>query len=173
MINVFLTGKINVGKSTILDKALSNYNGVVEGFKTVPYLINGEKIGYVLEALNSKVSTDVVHFVGKKSTKSNMVGIPKTFEEYGVKILKHSLKSKPNVILMDELGIFETKALNFQSWVFNCLDSSIPVVGVLKQKSTPFLNKIKERSDTKVFYITIFNRDRQYIRFKNVLTKLL
>ena len=39
---------------------------------------------------------------------------------------------------MDELGIYERDALEFQAHVFRVLDSPLPVLGVLKDKSSPF-----------------------------------
>ena len=39
---------------------------------------------------------------------------------------------------MDELGFFESEALNFQKQVLKCLASPIPVLGVIKPLSTPF-----------------------------------
>jgi len=51
---------------------------------------------------------------------------------------------------MDELGRFELGSPAFLDVVREALASPIPVVGVLKAESNPFLDSIRARPDTAV-----------------------
>ena len=61
---------------------------------------------------------------------------------------------------MDELGFFENDAARFQEAVFRVLDADKPVLGVLKQKDTPFLRQVRHREDVIVYEIREDNRER-------------
>ncbi len=62
-----------------------------------------------------------------------MYAVTETFEDLGVRILQDCLKSKPDLIIMDELGILEAEAKTFQDYVRKCLASDIPVLGYQSQ----------------------------------------
>lgn len=96
-------------------------------------------------------------------------GIPTAFDIYGVNILKQCLEQKLDVIVMDELGFFENNAFIFQSMVHDILDLPIPVIGVIKDASTAFLDSIRERSDVDVLRVTKRNRDFIASYIKKVL----
>jgi nucleoside-triphosphatase len=64
------------------------------------------------------------------------------FEGKGCQALERSLFSS-GLVILDELGIFEEKAVKFQQAVFRLLDSKLPVLGVLKDKHTPFLDRVR------------------------------
>jgi nucleoside-triphosphatase len=172
MKNIFLTGEIKVGKSTIINKVLLNSSLNVRGFKTIPVLNNGNLTGFTMESLNPD-DTYPEPYIGKELNDGTWTSVPKTFEEYGVKILKESLIAQPDLILMDELGFFETKAPSFQQQVLNCLASSIPVLGVIKPIKTPFLNAVRSFPATVVLEINTENRNEKYVELLKLLKEVL
>jgi nucleoside-triphosphatase len=70
---------------------------------------------------------------------------------------------------MDELGRFELGSPAFLAAVGEALDSSVPVVGVLKAESNPFLDSIRARPDTAVIDLD----QAAEARFAAALTELL
>ena len=66
----------------------------------------------------------------------------------------------PGLVIMDELGFLENEAFAFQGEVFKCLECGIPVLGVLKAVSTPFLDTIRVRPDVRILEVTPENRER-------------
>ena len=72
--------------------------------------------------------------------------------------MQNALNSDADLILLDELGFFESKAENFKEKVIEVLESDNRVIGVLKKKNTDFLNSIKERADVCVIDVDIENR---------------
>ena len=58
------------------------------------------------------------------------------FNRLGCAALLHS--DAPSLMIMDELGPNEGKALDFQRAVFSALDGSVPILGVLQKRSSFF-----------------------------------
>lgn len=158
MKNVFLTGERKIGKSTIIKKALEAFKGSLGGFKTAPCFLGDGSKRYTIEGLNP-IFRGEARWICVDNGEGRMIGLTGTFEDYGVRILKHSLKEKPDLIIMDELGLFESEAYNFQKHVFAVLESPLPVLGVLKAASSSFLNEIRNRRDVIILPVTGENRD--------------
>lgn len=55
-----------------------------------------------------------------------------------------------NIAVFDELGINEEKAWSFQQAVFNVLERDIPLLGIIKAKSSPFLDKVRAHPNLKI-----------------------
>ena len=167
MNNIFLTGEKQVGKSAIINKIIVDYNEKVCGFKTL--LENTEYRRFYLESISLNNRTTEKNYISKRTEEGYTKGIIEAFDGFGTVILSECLASSPSLIVMDELGVFEKNAFLFQEMVYKCLDSAIPVLGVLKAKSSPFLDSIKNRKDVKIFYVNHDNRETQY---KKVLESL-
>lgn len=164
--NIFLTGKINVGKSTAISKFLERYlieSSLIAGFKTKPFYERGALEGYYIESQipgeNTTILQSLVGINGDFGKGKYCYGIAETFEKKAVHILCESLKIPNSIILMDELGFFEKDAEKFKEQVHRTLDSDHRVLGVIKEKRNPFLDSITERKDVKVITVTLENRD--------------
>jgi len=156
--NIFLTGDLQVGKSTIIDRVVDSLQVSIGGFKTHRYYKQGQLVGFYMISLNNDSKNKEQPFVGYCDNLS-WTAVPDTFDHFGVSILEECLEQKPNLIIMDELGFFETEAYKFQKTVKKCLSSEIPVLGVLKKADTVFLNSIKERKDLILLTTTPENRE--------------
>jgi len=174
MKNIFLTGDIKVGKSTILNNFLLSYKGIIGGFKTEPYFLEDSQKTFVLKSLNQLRRPKANQYICKPSASTGrLIPITQTFDDFGVEILNDCLEEKPNIIIMDELGIFESAALKFQENIYKCLASQIPVIGVIKNKESKFLNDLRSRTDLLIISITLENREIQKAKFFQYATKLL
>ncbi len=80
------------------------------------------------------------------------------FVEVGVPAIRGAL-ARAAIVVMDELGRFELAEPAFLVAVREALDSPVPVVGVLKAESNPFLDAIRARSDTAVISLDPATRD--------------
>ena len=81
------------------------------------------------------------------------------FRTVGISSLDNAIKQK-KLILMDELGRIETKVPEFINAVYEALDSSIPVLGVIKKESNFFLDKVRAHPDTLVIDTDDYSQDR-------------
>ncbi|NLZ27767.1 MAG: hypothetical protein GX887_02225 [Firmicutes bacterium] len=174
IINIFLTGDIRVGKSVLIDRVVDDLYIKAGGFKTLRHYSAGKHDGFVMEDLNEeKVSPVRRLFIAEKGEKDRWKGVPETFEGFGVDILRKSLSSDIDLIIMDELGYFESGAMNFQQQVFKCLSASLPVLGVIKKRSTAFLDRIRAMENVIVLPVTTASRDIIGVELRDIMTELL
>ncbi|MCB2289950.1 nucleoside-triphosphatase [Clostridium sp. CS001] len=164
--NIFLTGEIQVGKSTAILKFLEEYiskSHCMAGFKTKPFYENESLKGYYIESqIEPMISNITEYMVGLNAEfgkGKSCYGIPEVFEKKGVEILCESLKIQNSIVLMDELGFFEKDAIKFKEQVHKVLDSPHKVLGVIKGKTNEFLNSVASREDVKVIRVTLENRE--------------
>lgn len=143
--NIFLTGEINCGKSTMINSILGELKAEYTGFRTLPYEVNGIDMGYSFKAYVKDMKETPPISIKLKDEKA--FGIKETFDIFGTKALEKALKEEKKLILLDEIGIFESKSENFKNAIRKCLDSDKICFGVIKKKDNSFLNEIKSRDD--------------------------
>ncbi|MCY6369785.1 nucleoside-triphosphatase [Clostridium ganghwense] len=155
MKNLFLTGAIGVGKSTLLKKVLEKLYNSIGGFKTEGLLRDNKKTYQMISLYDGSYGYEIGTI---KITNENKQKYTTVFDDIGVQIIQNSLIDR-EVIVMDELGVIEADALIFQKVVKECLDSEKIVLGVLKKHKNSFLDYIKNREDTIVIEVTKENRE--------------
>lgn len=164
MKNIFLTGEINIGKSTIIKHFVDQININKEdigGFYTKAYVENDKVKGFFIEPVNLNFkNVDIKdRMIGYIADGIRRDGIKATFDGLGVTILDFCMKYPSKLIVMDELGFFESYAYTFQKKVHDVLSSNIGVLGVIKPFSTPFMDSIRNRKDVIEVAVTRENRD--------------
>jgi nucleoside-triphosphatase THEP1 len=112
--------------------------------------------------------------------KQTLAVCPEVFDEDGVALLRAATsdflplpaatnppqrKSPANggprakIIVMDELGFMELPARAFTEAVMRALDGEVPVLGVLRKDSNPFLDAVGTHPKVRVVEVTEANRD--------------
>lgn len=161
--HIFLTGDLQVGKSTIINKVLSETKLSIGGFKTLGANYSDDG------------SSDIIIFPADKSVQNGFVAahrkiggkevFPEVFDVHGSEFLsKHA-----ELIIMDELGYMESDAKKFQESVLEVINSDTHVLGVLRNMHTPFLDSVRENKNIEVIFVTKENREDI---FKTVLEKI-
>jgi nucleoside-triphosphatase len=157
--NVFLTGAIKCGKSTLVNKILEKLNLSYSGYRTLPYFINGLHQGFYIEGYIE--NENICKPISVKIEGYKMIPILEAFEIIGVDIVKRSIDSlNSKIILIDEIGFLEKEAYKFKEEIKKCLDSQKFVIGVLRKMEDEFFDYIKDREDTLV--IDIENIDYEF-----------
>jgi len=153
--NLFLTGPIQIGKSTAINRALEILNPTnIEGFRTIGtnFTANGDSDVVIYPA---NKSPDIGHVVAHRGNGSREV-FPTIFDRYGPEYLKNDA----DLILMDELGFLETEAHIFQHAVIQAIEKSTSVLGVIRYgKNTTFLDNLRKREDITILMVTEKNRN--------------
>lgn len=152
--HLFLTGEKHIGKSTIINKLLADSHLMLGGFRTVR----------TDSVLRDRFSVHMLR-PGECPTKENLLfvcGVPSAdtvarFDTLCCAALAQS--SGAELLLMDELGPNEAKALHFQQAVLSALDGDIPILGVLQRADSPFLKQIAAHEAVTVVEVTLENRD--------------
>lgn len=152
--HLFLTGQKRVGKSTLLHTLLADAGGPVSGFYTVRSveIFQGRPSVHMLCAAT-----------GREPTEENLLflcGIhdphaPERFDRLGTA----ALAVPGRLIVMDELGPHEARADVFCRRVMELLDGDVPVLGVLQQSDSPFLQAVARHPRVEVVEVTEENRD--------------
>jgi nucleoside-triphosphatase len=167
--NLFLTGRIKCGKSTLIKQEITPFLDDIGGYYVQRVFCSGKHCGFKMVELLDQESysleketdsiyeeKDIVVYLGDQGHREACI---KTFEEKGAEILERAYTGGKKVILMDELGRVEQFAPRFRSMVNMLLDAPVYVLGVLKKEENPFLDGIRERDD--IFVIDLDTWDYQ------------
>ncbi len=167
---VFLYGRRGAGKSTIIDKLLSELKFKPSGFRTVrgPAGAGGKSCFYIIGA---SAGFDTDNMIGYSFPDGRWGSFCEVFDNIGVKLLMFS--EKPEIIVMDELGFMEAQAKKFQKRVLEILDEDIPVIGVVKQIPEPFLQRVISHPSVRTMEVTEENRDGVYAELKQIFSRSL
>jgi nucleoside-triphosphatase len=158
--HIFLTGEIQVGKSTVIKNIISRSGLSADGFMTYWEAESDGSQSLYISPYNHQTRAAERHFV----TRRGMVGKPlltkevtEVFDKRGAEIL--SASGRKDIIVMDELGFLESDARSFHEAVLGHIVSGVPVLGVIKPARTTFLEAVRSHPATAVYEVTVQNRD--------------
>ncbi|UEL47774.1 nucleoside-triphosphatase [Terrisporobacter hibernicus] len=150
MKNIFITGDIRIGKSTVIKKVLDllrdNYenNLNIGGYKCCRNIIiekNLTKYEFFLVSLRDLSSYKIIE--NKViNNKDNVEIFTENFNLYSQK-LNDDFKNC-HLIILDEIGCAESNSYEFIDSLNKVLDSNKAVLGVLKKKNCFLINDIKK-----------------------------
>ena len=86
---VFLTGRIQCGKSTCIKQLIEECSLAVCGFQTLPFYEQGIRLGFYMHALWENPYNDV-RFSIQHPTYNEV--IPQVFDQFGVAVLQQKQK---------------------------------------------------------------------------------
>lgn len=155
--NIFLTGPIQIGKSTAIKRYLATNPALrLGGFVTVSRPMDADTIGvYIQPPVFAESDCDGAHLAGLRGGRRG--GIPETFETTGLAILDAS--GPFDLLLMDELGRMELRSPRFCARVLSLLEGDTPVLGVVKPESNALLDAVRAHPKTVLLEVTEENRD--------------
>ncbi len=168
MAKIVLTGEKQVGKSTIIQRVLSGFDGTVGGFLTKREPAEGKTLIPIRLYDIRKMGNTEGWKIGVCSAVQMIEAYPECFDTHGVETL--AFNAPPDLVVMDELGIMEKEAHGFQKRVLEIMESDLNILCVIKNKSNPFLDQVKEKADT-IFYVNPQNRERIYTHVKQRICK--
>lgn len=155
--NILLTGPIQVGKSTLIQTVLSRHPAwQIGGFLTETSWesVDGVCGGVYLRHIHAPTVYSPENRIGIRA-QHGKTAFAQVFEQVGVLALQ---AQSADLIVMDELGVMENDAPQFQAAVLRWLHSDVPVFAVVKPKQTPFLDAVRGCPNTRLFSVTAENR---------------
>ena len=167
--HIFLTGDIQVGKSTIIRKVIHELELSPGGFRTSwgDPLSDGSSELFLL-GMDEAPSSDRIA-ARRFGFGSGITAFPEIFDDVGSRLLAEASSSP--LIIMDELGFIEKNAAEFQKAVLSTLNGSIPVLGVVRNMQTPFLDKVRSHPSVEVIIVTKENREEIFQQVLAVFKK--
>lgn len=159
--HVFLTGEIQVGKSTAIRRWLEARPELrLGGFRTVWRYRRGAEensLHIVPAAGNAPLTADNrIGIRGGSPPGRRAQDFPEVFDRVGVPLLENS--GGWDLILMDEIGIGENNAPRFRQAVLDCLNGDVPVLGVVKAKPGVLTDAVRAHPKTRIITVTVENR---------------
>lgn len=156
--HLFLTGAIQVGKSTVMDKVLQQLDVRVGGFRTGSGVerYQRQRRLYLWDAAGEPVYDDhhCVALLGGGRTV-----LTERFNALGGEALRRA-RENAGLIIMDECGFLERDAAEFQAQVLKTLDGDTPVFGVVRQKDGIWTQAIYEHPQVELVTVTEENRSQ-------------
>lgn len=166
--NLFLTGEIRVGKSTIVNKIIDKLNCSIGGYITERQEENGIRT-FIIRSLCNYEDTYTIAKINMETFEKEI--FIDNFRYHIPLMLDNSLKNK-DLIILDELGFMENDIKPFTTKIYEILDSEKPVFGVLKAYDCQFIDTIGGRDDVKIIEITKDNRDNILYEIISILMAL-
>lgn len=165
--NLLVTGRPGIGKTTLIAKVIQDYSKV-NGFFTREIKENKRRVGFAIETIDGKKG--VLAHVGIKS--------PFRVSKYKVNledietICVPSLTKEGDLVIIDEIGKMELFSEKFKQKVVEVLDAG-NVIATIMERPHPFTDRIKRRKDVKIFTVTEENRDELVGILKMELKKMV
>ncbi len=170
--NIFLTGLPGSGKTTLIKEIINELNLEVSGFYTSEIRKNGKRVGFEIFSLDGKKGTLAHQDLKSQYCVSKYKVNLKDLEEIGVKAIEEGIKNK-KIIIIDEIGKMEILSEKFKEVVLKALESKNLVLGTIKATRDHFTDKIKNRKDTKVFFLKPENKEEIKKEILNFLWSIL
>lgn len=157
--HLFLTGEIQIGKTTVITRILELLQITPGGFTTYfgPDRSLPDKLLYMNSASKPKVFSPKCAIARLFADKPPEV-FTERFSSYGVGLLQAG-RNSARLILMDECGSLERDAVAFQEEILDILDGNIPVLGVVKLASKGWTDRIRNHPKVELITVTEKNRD--------------
>lgn len=170
--NIFLQGAPGAGKSTIIKSLLFELDIRPTGFITLSGkpTENGQSNVYMYEANNPSQVENMENLIGERLGDGKYKAHAETFERFGIGILENV---ELPLILMDEIGFMENEAFSYQERILGLLEGEIPILGVIKEKTTPFIEKIIKHEKSIIISVNTLNREDAYERALEILKKAI
>jgi len=157
--NILITGKPACGKTTLIREILKELNFKADGFYTSEIRKGKERLVFEIISLDGKRGI-LAHKDLKSKFNVSKYGVNiEDLDRIGTESVLKAIREK-KICVIDEIGGMEILSRKFREAVEKVLNSQIPVLGTITLKSNPFCDTIKQRKDTKVFYLTRENREK-------------
>ena len=169
--NFLLTGHPGVGKTTMIRKLIDKLKFEAGGFYTEEIREENKRQGFAIVTL-SGIKGVLAHRSFKSRYKVGDYGVGVyTLNRIGVKEIQGCLMEK-KIIVIDEIGKMELLSPQFQDAVEKALNADNPVLGTITLACHPFAQKLKNRTDIKIYEVTKENRDEIYTSLAKELRKV-
>lgn len=167
--HIFLTGEKQVGKSTLLKKALSGYSGKIGVFYTVrtnAFLKDAYSV-HIYSVYEKPIPSEsnLLFICGKVEDNTEQ-----RFDYLGCKAFEQNKNC--DLIVMDKLRRHEANTKLFQQAVQKQLDKEIPIIGVLQEPAEANWPEITAHPNVKILTVTKENRDDPML-IKTIMSAIL
>ncbi|MEF8788422.1 MAG: nucleoside-triphosphatase, partial [Planctomycetota bacterium] len=146
-INIFITGRPGIGKTTAVMTAIERLALPMHGFYTREMREDGSRVGFEIRDLQGGSATMAhVDFDGPPTVSKYGVD-PEAVDRVGVAALRRAL-DEGTIAVLDEVGKMELASDAFVEILDELLDADIPVLGTVHAKQETHADRIRARDDS-------------------------
>jgi nucleoside-triphosphatase len=169
--NLLISGLPRSGKTTLVRRLLEQniLKNKAGGFFTEEIRERAERVGFMIHTIPEEkrallASKDFLSRfrVGSYGVNTNAL------EDLGCKSIEKSLKMK-NIVIIDEIGKMELYSDRFRMVLLEALNSPHKVLATIMERPNPFTDRIKNRTDVKLFslnrknFASVFEKSKEWI----------
>lgn len=169
---MLVTGLPRSGKTTLVRRLLEQdiLKNRTGGFFTEELREQGGRIGFMIRTIPEGKTA----FLARKDFLSRFrvgrYGINvKAMEEVGCESIEKALQKK-KIIVVDEIGKMELFSDRFRIVLLEALNSPHKVLATIMERPNPFADRIKHRTDVKLFslnrknFISVFEKSKEWMK---------
>lgn len=162
--NIILTGELKTGKSTFLENVLQKLKLNYSYFKTNALLIDEKVCGFQFSSSidNTKHQFAELLYPNKIGPEKYCIN-SQIFNTMGVEIFS-KLMAKNNLVVIDELGIFEFNSDMFLRQIFKLFKSTIPVVAIVQKRALLYYTNKLQKQNYLLFDLDFNNKNNVAIK---------
>ena len=156
---ILLTGRPQVGKTTIIKDVVRKLPGQAGGFYTEEMREHGRRQGFKIVTLDGREGI-LAHVDIKSRMRVSKYGVKLAdLEGIGVTAIREALAQKDYVVI-DEIGKMELFSQAFKDAAWEAIHSNKPVLGTITLASHPWADSVKALPQVTVIEVTKANRAR-------------
>jgi nucleoside-triphosphatase len=155
--NFLLTGRPGIGKTTVAEAVIREFEEDAGGFVTGEIRESGTRKGFRITTVDGAMTT-LAHVGFSSPLKVGKYGVDlETLRSIALPSVRTGIKQK-QVIVIDEIGRMELASKEFRTAVLEALNSNRVVVATIQRHAEPFTDLLKKRHDVKLIEVTVENR---------------
>ena len=146
---VLLTGRPGCGKTTLIQRVVTDLALPAGGFYTKEIRLRGVRVGFKLITLEGKEAVFAnVNF--KTSERVGKYGLDLAkLETVGVAAVRDAVRTR-KLVVIDEIGPMEIRSAIFRDAVSKIFETRVPLLATITARPFPFTDAIKNRPDVRV-----------------------
>ena len=156
--NILVTGPPGCGKSTLIEEVINRMEEPLCGFFTREIKERGRRVGFSITTLDGKEGV-LAHQNIRSQFRVGKYGV-NTEDMDSLAVPAIVPPQKGEIVVIDEIGRMECLSALFKETLIQVFDSPNCVIGSIAQKGDHFIQRIKERNDVRLVYISLQNRNR-------------
>ena len=135
---VLLTGRPGCGKTTLIKRVANNLPQRAGGFYTEEIRDRGVRVGFRLVTLDGDEGV-LAHVDLETPERLGKYGLDlSALETVGVSAIRDAVRAR-QLVVIDEIGPMEIRSAMFRDAVNEVLESEVPLLATIVERSLPFI----------------------------------